>query len=151
MTWGYILLLAATLVLVLWYITVKYRFECFILSRKMITIPNKADKIAQNDAYISFDEDTLELHRSFLFIDITFIIPSFVSQVIMFLKPHLANSCFKSHGFSQAIHLSLPKKCPLKCSCYFQPSRNRTVVDCSGLNITVIKNTMPDFDNLEIS
>jgi hypothetical protein len=23
-------------------------------------------------------------------------------------------------------------------------------VDCSGLNITVIKNTMPDFDNLEI-
>jgi Leucine-rich repeat (LRR) protein len=38
-TWGYILLLAATLVLVLWYITVKYRFECFIFSRKIITVP----------------------------------------------------------------------------------------------------------------
>jgi hypothetical protein len=60
-TWGYILLLAATLVLVLWYITVKYRFECFIFSRKIITVPNKADKIGQNDAYISFDEDISEL------------------------------------------------------------------------------------------
>jgi hypothetical protein len=47
-------------------------------------------------------------------------------------------------------NLFLANKCPLKCSFYFQPSRNRTVVDCSGLNITVLKNTMPDFDNLEI-
>jgi hypothetical protein len=36
---------------------------------------------------------------SFLFIDIAFIIPSFVSQVIMFLKPHLANSCFSLVDF----------------------------------------------------
>jgi hypothetical protein len=34
------------------------------------------------------------------------VIPSFVSQVIMFLKPHLANSCLKSHGFSQAVSQS---------------------------------------------
>ena len=61
MTWVYLLLLAATFLLVLWYITVRYRFECFILSRKMIKIPNKVDKIAKNDAYISFDEDISEL------------------------------------------------------------------------------------------
>jgi hypothetical protein len=30
-------------------------------------------------------------------------------------------------------NLTLVNKCPVKCSCYFQPSRNRTVVDCSGL------------------
>jgi len=61
MTWVYILLLATTFVLVLWYITVKYRFECFILYRKILTYQNTAGKIAQNDAYISFDENIFEL------------------------------------------------------------------------------------------
>jgi len=61
MTWVYILLLAATFLLVLWYITVKYRFECFILYRKMLTIQNTEGKIAQNDAYISFDEEISEV------------------------------------------------------------------------------------------
>ncbi|CAG2213312.1 unnamed protein product [Mytilus edulis] len=41
-------------------------------------------------------------------------------------------------------------KCPIGCDCFYQPSQNRTVVNCSGLNLTQFPEVMPDFDYLEI-
>ncbi|XP_076078082.1 protein toll-like [Mytilus galloprovincialis] len=52
-------------------------------------------------------------------------------------------------------NLNMSDKCPIQfgCNCFYQPSQNRTVVNCSGLNMTEfpkIPQVMPDFDNLEI-
>ncbi|XP_063431876.1 toll-like receptor 4 [Mytilus trossulus] len=40
--------------------------------------------------------------------------------------------------------------CAHKCTCFHQPSKNRTVINCSGLALKVMPNHMPYFNNLEI-
>ncbi|XP_063431700.1 toll-like receptor 8 [Mytilus trossulus] len=47
-------------------------------------------------------------------------------------------------------NLTLKDNCPYRCHCFYQPSKNRTVIDCSGLALKHLPDKMPFFNNLEI-
>lgn len=46
--------------------------------------------------------------------------------------------------------VTLKEKCPPKCNCFDQPSKNRVVVDCSYTNRSTTPKVVPKLDNLDI-
>ncbi|CAC5386662.1 unnamed protein product [Mytilus coruscus] len=44
----------------------------------------------------------------------------------------------------------MKNKCPLRCTCFQQPSKERVVVNCTFSNQTKLPSYVPDFDNLDI-
>ena len=47
-------------------------------------------------------------------------------------------------------NITLEEKCPPRCSCFSQPSKNRVVVNCSTSSRTKMPKVVPDFNNLDI-
>lgn len=47
-------------------------------------------------------------------------------------------------------NITLAEKCPPRCSCFSQPSKNRVVVNCSTSSRTKMPKVVPDLNNLDI-
>lgn len=47
-------------------------------------------------------------------------------------------------------NVPLKAKCPVRCTCFKQPSRNRVVIDCSLSDLRKMSKVVPDLDNLDL-
>ncbi|CAC5369689.1 unnamed protein product [Mytilus coruscus] len=57
---------------------------------------------------------------------------------------------FQKNKTNELQHLSICNiTCAHNCICFHQPSKNRTVIDCSGLALKAMPDKMPYFNNLE--
>ncbi|CAC5386661.1 unnamed protein product [Mytilus coruscus] len=77
-------------------------------------------------------------------------------NVTCFSPPQLKGYVIGSSKGNSSIYdlficnINMKNKCPLRCTCFQQPSKERVVVNCTFSNQTKLPSYVPDFDNLDI-
>ncbi|XP_063448120.1 uncharacterized protein LOC134727669 [Mytilus trossulus] len=77
-------------------------------------------------------------------------------NVTCFSPPQLKGYVIGSSKGNSSIYdlficnINMKNKCPMRCTCFQQPSKERVVVNCTFSKQTKLPSNVPDFDNLDI-